>query len=132
MAPDNLALAQRLYGALGTRDIPAIQEILADDVEVSQTPELPWGGSYHGHDGVLTFFGKLLETIRSQVTTERFFAAGDQVVQVGRTAGTVVATGVAFDVAEVHVWTFRDGKAVRFEAYIDTPAMLAALRPGDG
>jgi ketosteroid isomerase-like protein len=48
-------------------------------------------------------------------------------VQIGRTAGTVVATGAPFDVAETHVWTVRDGRAVRFRAYVDTPAMLDAL-----
>jgi ketosteroid isomerase-like protein len=26
-----------------------------------------------------------------------------------------------------HVWTVRDGRVSRFEAYIETPAMLAAL-----
>jgi ketosteroid isomerase-like protein len=49
-------------------------------------------------------------------------------VQTGRTRGTVVANGAAFDVPEVHVWERRAGKVVRFEAYIDTPAMLEALK----
>jgi ketosteroid isomerase-like protein len=31
-------------------------------------------------------------------------------------------------VPEVHVRELRDGKVVRFTVYIDTPAMLAALR----
>jgi hypothetical protein len=28
-----------------------------------------------------------------------------------------------------NVWTFRDGSAVRFEAYIDNPTMMRALEP---
>jgi uncharacterized protein len=39
-----------------------------------------------------------------------------------------VANGAPFDVAEAHVWELRNGKVVRFRAYIDTPAMLEALR----
>jgi len=31
-------------------------------------------------------------------------------------------------VPEVHVWTLRDGKVTAAEFYIDTPAMLSALR----
>jgi ketosteroid isomerase-like protein len=27
----------------------------------------------------------------------------------------------------VHVWELRDGKVVRYQVYIDTPAMLDAL-----
>ncbi|HEY3724801.1 MAG TPA: hypothetical protein VGN59_15720 [Acidimicrobiia bacterium] len=52
----------------------------------------------------------------------------DRVVQRGRTAGTVRASGSTFDVAEVHVWTLRDGRVVAAELFIDTPAMLAALQ----
>ena len=55
------------------------------------------------------------------------FEADGEVVQVGRTKGTVVATGVPFDIPEVHRWTIRDGKAVAAHFAIDTPAMLERL-----
>jgi hypothetical protein len=29
--------------------------LLAPEVEVIQSEELPWGGHYHGHDGVRQF-----------------------------------------------------------------------------
>ncbi|MCZ2816128.1 hypothetical protein [Modestobacter sp. VKM Ac-2984] len=48
-------------------------------------------------------------------------------VQVGRTRGVVRATGAPFDVPEVHVSTVFGGRVHRFEAYLDTAAMLAAL-----
>ena len=41
------------------------------------------------------------------------------------------ARGAAFDVAIAHVWTVRDGRVSRFEAYIDTPAMREALSSAD-
>jgi hypothetical protein len=72
------------------------------------------------------FFARLRDAIDSTVTVERFIDAGDHVAAVGRTAGRTRA-GVAFDVAIVHVWAVRDGRIAGFEAYIDTPAMLAAL-----
>jgi ketosteroid isomerase-like protein len=127
VADANLETIRRLYEAFARVDIETIAGIVSDEVVITQTPELPWGGTFHGHAGLLEFFGTLTGTIASVVTTERMFAAGDRVVQLGRTAGTVVATGAAFDVAEVHVWTLRDGLGVRFEAYIDTPTMLEAL-----
>ena len=49
-------------------------------------------------------------------------------MQVGRTRGTVRATGAPFDVPEVHVFTVAGGRVTRFEAYVDTAALLAALR----
>jgi ketosteroid isomerase-like protein len=124
---DNLAIVRRWYDALAARDADTVRDLFAEDGEVWQTPELPWGGSYQGHDGLLTFFLTLVGTITSAVTEEGLFAAGDHVVQRGRTAGTVNANGAEFDVPEVHVFELRDGKVVKFTAYIDTPLMLAAL-----
>jgi ketosteroid isomerase-like protein len=126
-ADDNIATVRRVYDAMKGRDASAMQELFAEDIEVRQSPELPWGGDYHGLDGAFTFFLTLVHHIDSQVTTESLFAAGDDVVQAGRTRGTVRANGASFDVREVHVWAVRDGKVVAFHAYIDTPAMLEAL-----
>ena len=70
---------------------------------------------------------RLQGAITSKVTTDAMFAADGDVIQVGRTAGTTVATGTPFDIAEVHRWTVRDGRVVAAHFSIDTPAMLAAL-----
>ena len=127
MQDDNVATIQRVYDALAARDASAIQEVFAPDVTIRQSPDLPWGGDYEGHDGAFTFFLTLVEHIESQVTTESLFAAGNHVVQTGRTRGTVRANGASFDIPEVHVWELRDGKVVRYQVYIDTPAMLEVL-----
>jgi ketosteroid isomerase-like protein len=63
----------------------------------------------------------------SPLPNEIFVDAGDHVVAIGRTRGTVNATGKAFDVPVAHVWTVRDGLVRRVEYYIDDPTMLAAL-----
>ena len=123
----NVEAVRRMYDAFAATDLETILAVTDPDIEVVQTPLLPWGGEFHGHEGLGEFFGKLTGAISSRVTIHNVFAAGDQVVQVGRTAGTVNATGAEFDVDEVHVLTLRDGKVVRFAATIDTPAMLEAL-----
>ena len=98
-----------------------------DDCVLTQDDRLPWGGRHVGHDGVATFGLRLRESIVSEVTTDAIFAADGDVIQVGRTVGTTVASGTAFDIAEVHRWTVRDGRVVAAHFSIDTPAMLAAL-----
>ena len=124
----NVEVVRRMYEAFAATDLETILAVTDPGIEVVQTPLLPWGGEFHGQEGLGEFFGKLTGAISSRVTIHNVFAAGDQVVQVGRTAGTVNATGAEFDVDEVHVLTLRDGKVVRFAATIDTPAMLDALR----
>jgi len=127
MSDEKIDVVRRVYDAMKNRDADAMRELFAEDVHFWQTPLLPWGGEYEGRDGAFTFFLTLVEHIDSQVTTENLFAAGDHVVQTGRTRGTVVANGATFDVPEAHVWEVRDGRVVGFRAYIDTPAMLEAL-----
>lgn len=123
----NVVLVRSFYDALAARDLDRVAQLASPDIEITQTAELPWGGVFHGHDGLGQFFLALVGTITSQVTIERIYAAGHEVVQIGRTAGTVNATSAAFDVAEVHVLTLHDGQITRFDARIDTPAMLDAL-----
>lgn len=125
-------VVRELYAAFSARDAEKVLSLVDESIAVSQTESLPWGGSYEGKDGLRAFFGKLLGTIDSQVEAEEMFEAGDQVVVIGRTRGTVNASQAPFDVRIVHVWTVHAGKATRFEAYIDTPEMLAALGGGAG
>jgi uncharacterized protein len=128
MEDNNLATVRRVYEAMQARDVDRILgELFSPDITIWQTPDLPWGGTHHRHDGAIKFFVTLVEHIQSQVTTEYLYPAGDHVVQIGRTRGTVVANGASFDISEVHLWELRDEKVVRFEVYIDTPAMLEAL-----
>ena len=128
---DAVDVVRAIYEAMAARDLHGILQRLADDVVVTQDARLPWGGRFEGHDGFATFALTLAGTIDSAVTHEALFAADDEVVQVGRTRGTVRASGVAFDIPEVHRWTVVEGRAVRAHFAIDTPAMLAALGDSD-
>jgi len=122
-----LEVVREIYDAFARRDGAAVLARLHADVEFRQTELLPWGGHCRGHDAVREFFDRLRTAIDSAVAVERFIEAGDHVAVVGRTRGHTRSGGVPFDVAIVHVWTVRDARISRFEAYIDTPAMLAAL-----
>jgi uncharacterized protein len=120
-------VVRRIYDALASRDFGALFELIGADIVITQDDRLPWGGRFEGHDGYAQFGARLLETIDSAVTIEAVFAADDEVIQCGRTKGTVSATGAAFDIPEVHRWTVRNGKAVAAHFAIDTDAMLTAL-----
>ena len=116
-----------IYQAMGARDFDKIFELIDETCVQTQDERLPWGGRHEGQDGFATFGLTLTATIDSKVAIDAIFEADGEVIQVGRTKGTVVATGVEFDIPEVHRWTIRDGKAVRAHFAIDTPAMLERL-----
>jgi uncharacterized protein len=82
---------------------------------------------YSGRKRVGEYLVKLTRNIDSHPEIERVIDAGDVVVMIGRTRGTVRATGAPFDVPFAHVWQIRSGRAARLNAYLDHPTMLAAL-----
>jgi ketosteroid isomerase-like protein len=125
--PTNIEIVQGIYDALARLDLDAILAVSDPACVITQDASLPWGGRYVGHDGVATFAAALVGSTDSAVTFDSIFEADGQVIQCGRTRGTVRANGNAFDVPEVHVWTLQEGKVTEAHFAIDTPAMLAAL-----
>ena len=123
----DVEVVREIYAAMAGRDYDALFRLVDESVVITQDDRLPWGGRYEGHDGFATFGINLGGAIQSAVETLAIYAADGDVFQMGRTRGTTVASGAAFDIAEVHRWTIRDGLAVRAHFAIDTPAMLAAL-----
>ena len=126
-ASTDIEVIENVYAAMAAADFARLFELVDEACVIRQDARLPWGGEYVGHDGLATFGMRLQGAIASKVTTTALFAADGDVIQVGRTAGTTVATGTPFDIAEVHRWTVRDGRVVAAHFSIDTPAMLAAL-----
>ena len=123
----DLAVVEALYAAMAARDLDALFALVDPSIVIVQDDRLPWGGRFEGHDGLATFAMALTGTIDSRVEIGALFATDAEVIQYGRTRGTVRATDVRFDVAEVHRWDIRGGRAVAAHFAIDTEAMLAAL-----
>ena len=123
-------VVREIYEAMAARDVSKLLALIDKTCVITQDPALPWGGRYVGHDGFTTFALTLSGAIDSVVSTDAIYAADDEVIQYGRTQGSVRATGASFDIPEVHRWTIRDGKAVAAHFAIDTAAMLRALETG--
>lgn len=126
-SPSSVPLITELYAAFARREASAIAAMLHPHAVITQSESLPWGGVYEGLEGFSRFFGVLLQHLDSHVTVERYLDAGECVVASGITQGTVLENGAPFHVPFVHVWEVRGGKVLRFNPYIDHPAMLAAL-----
>ena len=119
------------YERYAARDFAGVFELLADDIVVWQTDELPWGGEHHGHDGARKFFTTLAQYTAATPEPIAFVPAGKHVAVYGKLKGDAIATRKPIDLDIVHLWQVEAGKINRFEAFIDTPAMLAALGSND-
>lgn len=120
-------VVRAIYEAMAAYDLERLRELFDQRCIITQDEALPWGGHHIGHDGLAEFAMALGTMIESKVTVDAIFEADGEVIEVGRTRGTVRETGVPFDLPEVHRWTIRDGRAVSAHFAIDTPGMMRAL-----
>ncbi len=126
----NTEVVQQGYEAFGRGDIPALLDLLTDDVEWTlQGPSvIPFAGTRHGREGVAEFFSLLDETLEfEQFEPREFVAQGDTVVVVGIERSLSKATGHTIEHEWAHVNTLRDGKIAKFRAFEDTGAYVEAF-----
>jgi ketosteroid isomerase-like protein len=129
MAPR--AVAARFYQALEDEETPAILELCAADVTIQYPAagSLPYGGTWHGHDGVATFLDvhdQAEEILAFDVN--QLIAEGDAVVAIGTFRGRAKPDGGEWATSFVHYLTITDGHLDRWEAFFDTAAALRAHR----
>jgi ketosteroid isomerase-like protein len=122
-------VVRRQYLAAARGDLDAVRATLADDVEWTEMAGFPLGGTYRGPDavisGVLTRLVQEWEDFAAHDDT--YVVDGDHVVVLARYTGRNKATGRALDVRVAHHYVVRGGQIVRFEQYVDSARVLAAM-----
>ena len=115
-------MVRGLYAAFATGDIPTVLGALAPDSTWIEAEGGPYGGTFVGPQAVLdNVFMKIgTEWDGYTAVPEEFIANDDTVVALGTYSGTYKATGKSFTAPFVHVWKFKDGKAISFRQHTDT------------
>jgi len=116
----NAALIEGAYAAFARGDIPAVIDLLDDNVEWSSPATLPQGGQFHGKAGVGSFFqavGGAWSDLKLDVESVSEAGAG-LVIGVVRAGGTLRDGGPS-GYGATHVFTVQSGKVVRFREYVD-------------
>lgn len=129
---DNTQIVKEAYAAFKRGDIPAILNMLADDVKwllPGPTDLVPVAGMRHGREEVGQFFSTLDESQEAkEFEPQEFIAQDDKVVVLGRYTWRVKSTGREFSSDWAHAFTLRDSKVVGFQEYYDTNACADAFR----
>lgn len=123
-------LVRRSYEAFAQDDMDGVLADMDPEIEWHQAQGLPHGGFYRGLDEVRrNIFDPLDSEWWDEFTADpdEFLDAGPEIVVLGRYRGRAKGTGKRLDVPFVHVWTVRDGKAVRFRQFLDTAGWVEAL-----
>lgn len=128
----NLELVQRSYEAFARHDMDGVVAEMDPAIEWHQAQGLPHGGLYRGLDEVRR---KVFDPLDADwwdefsADPDELLDAGNEIVVLGRYRGVAKRTGRVLDVPFVHVWTIREGKAVRFRQFLDTAGWVEALAP---
>ena len=113
------------YASLAARDYEAVMSHLAEDcvwIAADNSP-LADQSPYHGiaeiragvFERITAAFDKLFVVI-----DEIFECEGERVVVLGYYVGKFRGSDDEFTAQVAHIWTLRDGRAVKFQQYLDT------------
>ena len=118
-ASTNVAVVRQVYEALGRGDVPAVLELLSEDVEwgLSRPIHHPFRRTRHGRDGVGEFFSLLGETLEfEQLQPREFVAQDDRVVVVGFERN-LISRPAAFEQEWVDDYTLKEGKISKVRSF---------------
>jgi uncharacterized protein len=129
---DNVKTIQSVYEAFGRGDIPAILDVLTDDVDWASdadSTEVPWWGVRHGKAEVTDFFTKFgTEMDVEDFTPLAIVGEGDVVLTVVRFGVTSRTNGRRASMLLHHYFTFRDGKIAHYRGSEDTLQTLRTVQ----
>ena len=126
----NLEIVQNAYASFAEGNIPAILDVLADNIEweLSPSAHTNFSGLFKGKNQVLNFFQNVAsENDFKEFTPETFVASDDHVVVLGRMEATAKPTGKTSKTKWAHYWLLKDGKAIRHYEYADTAEIRDAF-----
>jgi ketosteroid isomerase-like protein len=128
---NNIGIVRQVYTLFDKRDIDTILKLLSTDIEWVEpsNPFNPAGGTRHGQAGFLEWLniGRQSEQILVLIP-QKFLADNDSVAVVGYTKCLAKPTGKIYETDFIHLFTFKEGKIIRFQEFFDTYIAGEAFR----
>lgn len=123
-ARTNTQIVQALYTYFGEGNLPAILDLLTDDIKWTcpgPTDILPYTGVFNGKQGVGEFFKQISENKEfPKFEPREFIAEGDTVVTLGYWDAKSKKTGKAYSGDWAMAFYLRDGKIYEHREYYDS------------
>ncbi len=116
MTHPNAELVRSGYEAFGRGDIPAVLALFVDDIVWHVGGRNLVSGDYHGHDGVIAFFTKLMELSAGtfKLAVHDITASDGHVIAIVDL--TAERDGKPWENNGIHVWHVADGKVAEFRS----------------
>lgn len=130
MSQENVEQVMEVFARFGRGDVPAIVEMLDDNVVIDfyGPAVVPYAGHWEGKDKARRFFETVLSNVEiHQFDPLEFIAERDKVVVFGHLRLTAKPTGGSIESDFVHVITVKDGKWLHFRDFMNSVVATAAF-----
>jgi ketosteroid isomerase-like protein len=128
VVPEGSEFAARVYAAINARDRGAIKELSAPDIVIGTTVE-----AYRGPEGLLEWMDEGDDAFDDfSVELLEVEELAGHVLASMRQRGRGKASGAEVDHCFTHVWTLRDGRAIRLQSFADHDDAVRYARQGTG
>jgi ketosteroid isomerase-like protein len=127
MSEDNIEIVKRGFEALDAGGVDAMIDLLDPDFEATVPPELSVEpDTYRGHEGMRRYFAAFegLDEVRFEFVDA--VTRDDKVVATMRLRARGTDTGIEVEQLAYQLWTIREGKAVRVEAFANKADAIRA------
>jgi ketosteroid isomerase-like protein len=115
MSQENVEIARRWMELNNSRDVEAVLDLMAPDIECFPAEDQPDSPSFRGPEAFAKYVGAWLEVFDEyEIEPREFIDAGDYVVVVGHIRGRAQGTGIEVSDDEAWLLRFRDGKAIEY------------------
>jgi ketosteroid isomerase-like protein len=126
-AEKNIQIIKDAYAAFSRGDLPSVFAAFDHGIQWIMPGNSVLAGERNGKEEVAEFFRTLSERWDMLAFEPlEFIGSGDRVVAFGRYEMRSRQTGRTTASHWAMAWTFRDGKAIRFQEYTDTSTLEAA------
>jgi ketosteroid isomerase-like protein len=119
---DAASVVREIYARLRADDVERGLALFDPGIEVYERAEIPDPHVYRGHEGIVrALSANQAEFDDVDLVPEDFIEKGDQVLVRLHFVGRGRESGFPVDEVLYHVWTVRNGKAVRMEVRSEMP-----------
>ena len=128
MSQENVERIRRAFEGTTTGDFSYLPGLIDENCDFRLPPEFPGTQTARGPEGFRNVVEEVEEAFEDiRYDPQEFLDQGDRLFVAVRNIGHAKHTGMAVDLLVYRVYTFRDGKVVTMEAYLDRAAALQAI-----
>lgn len=129
MSQGNVEALREIFDRIAQGDVEFFWDSLDPEIEWDER-DMPWleAGVYRGVPELRDFLRRWLAPwARFEWVPRDFMGSGENVVVTVRQRGVGKGSGIDIDQTRSQIWTFRDGKVIRFRSFVKRNEALEAV-----